>query len=504
MKKLYSILILLLTVSNSFADVSSKTYFSVQPIFKPVSPETISIRRNQMRILQEDKNFTIDATVFGGQSFNKKDLAIYFLPFEKTKIRAAELGSKWAKEGSADVIANYFGVMTSEPFQSGSQVNFNNNTFESEISLSPIQSFAGVGLVFKQHAARYSNEGFWYSITIPLIWVKNNIGIKEKIIKRGGSNEDNPIVPPGYVGNMIDALKQQSWKFGKIKNCLPSATGISDLYVCLGYLSQKDEVYNLESFIGFSAPTEKAANAEFLFEPRVGNNNHYTILSGVSAGFKIWANCNSSIYYQIDTMGTLYLENIQTRSFDLKAKPWSRYMWVYLDSKSTTTSPGIDVFTRPLKVTQGTARDLNTAFVYKHDCGFEVEAGYHFYARQAEEVALAHKWIKGPAIAAITKDGRFTSGQVSRNNATINEYTGIMNDTINGVEVYKEITECDLDLESASHPALLSHIVYGSLGWHWDNIDYPKFLGIGGSYEFSARNNALERWMGWAKFGVSF
>ncbi|MDR3646776.1 MAG: hypothetical protein P4L22_04530 [Candidatus Babeliales bacterium] len=303
---------------------------------------------------------------------------------------------------------------------------------------------------------------------------------------------------------MTQALQQQSWMFGKIKNNLPSKSGFSDIYISLGYLTKKEEVYNLESFIGLSAPTEARATAEFLWEPRVGNNNHYTIFSGISAGFKVWSTCSSSIYYQIDTMGTMYIENTQTRSFDLKAKPWSRYMWVYLDNKSTTTSPGINVFTRPLQVSQGTARDLNTAFILKTDLGFEAEAGYHFFSRQAEDVRLTHKWVKGPAIAAITKDGKFTLGQVSRNNATINQYTGIANDTVNGVEVYKEINESDLDLESASHPALISHILYGSVAWHWDNINHPKYTGLGVSYEFSARNNALHKWMAWAKFGIQF
>jgi hypothetical protein len=531
MKKIYIVLFLLNVsysscsiFSSSPSKISSKTYFSVQPIFKPISPETISIRRNQIRIFQEDKNFTIDATIFGGKSFNADDLATYFLPFGKTQqcqsndlqvatncngrvfIRAGELGSTWVKEGTVDVIANYFGVLTSEPFKNGTEVNFKNNTFESEVELHPTQRFTGFGLVFKQHASRYSNEGFWYSLTIPFISVRNNIGIKEKIIKSGGANGEDPVLPApaGYVSNMTEALKQQSWMFGKIKNCLPTKNGFSDIYISLGYLSKKEELYNLESFVGLSVPVESAATAEFLWEPRVGNNNHYTIFSGASFGFKVWSNCSSSIYYQIDTMGTMYFENIQTRSFDLKAKPWSRYMWVYLDNKSTTTSPGINVFTRPLRVTQGTERDLNTAFIFKSDIGFEAEGGYHFYARQAEEVGLAHKWKKGPAIAAITKNGKFTQGQVSKNNATINEYSGILNDTFNGVEVYKEIDESDLDLESASHPALISHILYASLAWHWDDLKHPKFIGLGGSYEFSARNNALHRWMAWAKFGISF
>lgn len=504
MKKICYILILLLTSSNILCHVSSKSYFSVQPIFKPISPETISIARNQLRILPEDKHFSIDFTIFGGKSFGHKNLARYFLPFDKTCIVAGELGSRAVRAGKADVIANYFGVQTSEPFQAGKVVNFSDNTFESILTLKPKQTYSGFGLVFKHHAARHTGMGFWYSITLPFVHVKNNINLEEKVIRRGGSNGSDPIVPPGYVGNMTRALNQPSWKFGKIKNNLPSKSGLSDLYISLGYLSLKEELYNLESFAGLSVPTERAADAEFLFEPRVGNNNHYTIFAGASTGFNIWSNCSNSIYFQLDTMGTMYAQNTQTRSFDLKGKPWSRYMWVYLDNKSTVTSPGINVFTRPLKISQGTARDLNSAFVFKNDCGVQIEAGYHFYSRQSEQAELSHKWIPGPAIAAIDNDGRFTLGQISRNNATINVYQGILNDRVDGVEVYKEIQKSDLDLESACHPALVSHIIYVSFSGNWNELKYPVYFGVGGSYEFTSRNTALERWMVWSKVGVSF
>ncbi|MDR3646777.1 MAG: hypothetical protein P4L22_04535 [Candidatus Babeliales bacterium] len=222
MKKRYLILVLLLTISRSFcgifssgfSKVSSKTYFSVQPIFKPISPETISIGRTQMRVIEENKKFTLEVTALGGQSVNAHDLATYFLPFEKTIrpendakcqnnfndrifIRAGELGSNWVKQGEVDVVANYFGVMTSAPFKSGTAVNFSDNTFESEVSLHPTQKFVGFGLVFKHHADRYANNGFWYSLTIPFLTVKNNIGITEKIIHKGGANGDDPIVPAG-------------------------------------------------------------------------------------------------------------------------------------------------------------------------------------------------------------------------------------------------------------------------------------------------------------------
>jgi len=494
----------IIIISDTWCVISSRTYFSAQPIFKPVSPEVLSIRREDIRIYENENYFTIDLTVFGGKSTNNNGLAKYFLPFGKSSILAGELGSRAVKSDRVDVIANYFGVLTSNKPVNGDPANFNDYTFESIVSLSPEQSYSGFGVVFRQHLSRYTDEGFWYSVTFPFINVKNNIGLTEKIIKRGGANGNNPKVPEGFYPNMESALKQQDWVFGKIKNNLPSKSGVSDLYLTIGYLSKKEEMYSLEGFVGASVPTEDAATAEFLFEPRVGNNNHYTIFSGTSMSFKVWQDCKNSVYYTFDTMGVLYIPNTQVRSFDLKGKPWSRYMWVYLDSKSTTTSPGINVFTKPMCVDQGTQRDLNTAIIFKNCSGFEAEGGYHFYSRQSEKVRLARPWKAGPGIAAIDKDGKFTSGGVTRDNATINEYLGIKNDMENGTEIFREIKQSDIDLESAQHPAIISHILYLSLAYHWDENCYPKFIGAGGSYEFSERNSALHRWMIWAKFGVYF
>src|SRR5205814_7945427 len=97
----------------------------------------------------------------------------------------------------------------------------------------------------------------------------------------------------------------------------------------------------------------------------------------------------------------------QRRSFDLKNKPWSRYISVYAneeqaqeaaDSLDTTlATPGINVFTKSLKITPGLAHNINTAFVFTCRT-FEGEIGYNFYAKRSEHAKLACCWVEGPAI----------------------------------------------------------------------------------------------------------
>jgi hypothetical protein len=67
------------------------------------------------------------------------------------------------------------------------------------------------------------------------------------------------------------------------------------------------------------------------------------------------------------------------------------------------------------------------------------------------------------------------------------------------------IKEDDLDLASAATPAILSNILYASLGIQAEYNDYPVFGNIGASYEFSDRTKAApQRWGIWIKGGVSF
>jgi hypothetical protein len=67
------------------------------------------------------------------------------------------------------------------------------------------------------------------------------------------------------------------------------------------------------------------------------------------------------------------------------------------------------------------------------------------------------------------------------------------------------IQESDLNLNSASTPALLSNTLYGTLGFQCEDREYPLFGNVGVSYTFSKNNGAVpRRWIMWAKMGVSF
>ncbi len=66
------------------------------------------------------------------------------------------------------------------------------------------------------------------------------------------------------------------------------------------------------------------------------------------------------------------------------------------------------------------------------------------------------------------------------------------------------ITAADIDFASVANPAVISNIIYGTVGYDFDVCSYPIFAAVGGSYEFPDINTALTRWKVWGKVGVSF
>lgn len=510
--KRYFLFVLFLYFANIFCAtsyVSSKSYFSVTPLFRPTMPEMVTVMHD--KIEEEYPRNKIDVIFLGSVSGKECDIAKYFLPNKKTELVAAELGAQSAKDGTADIIANYFNVLTSTPLTTSSEDTINNlfssYTFESRLKFKPKQKMFGAAFRYRRHLSEFTNKGYWVEFTIPFVYVKNDLGMTEEIIHSGGPNGNNPSVPTGFVGTMTAAFKQDTWRYGQI-NGAQKKKGIADIYARLGYDYVKEPTHHLATFFGIVIPTGDKPNGEFLFEPVVGNGGHLGIFFGASAGFRIWCKSNKSIYWRLDTNGSVLAENTQNRSFDLKNKPWSRYMWVYLNSTTTGTKAGINKFSEMVKVDPGASRDLNTAFVFDVDC-LKVEFGYHFFAKEPEKVKLGVCWNNGIAIAAITQptsgsNSEYIVSGKSRNNASINQYARVPNDMdANGNEIYKDLTDDDFDLESAAHPGTISNALYADFNYNFGSRK-NKYVKAGGAYEFSSNNTSLTRWYAWFRFGVDF
>lgn len=515
MKKYIIGLLLLSTVPSLFGDdgtgcpssceceITSRSFLTVRSHFHSWAPEYVSAFRYDRNHAKPDGiHGAVQFVVFGSQSTNPCDLARYFFPFCKTSLIVDERILVGLEK---DLLAEHFNIFTRR------------GTFRSIISIAPKQSVVGFGVHYRQ--SFYRNEekgrGFWGSISFPIEKVINDLRLREFVEDDGGGPDLNADV--FVVGNMIEALNQADWNFGKI-GCKPcSRTGVADIEFKLGYEWLQNSPCHLESYLGVLAPTGTRPTGEFMFEPTVGNNGHIGVMFGSSVGIEIWKDeirdRNVRVEYAFNTQ---YLfSRVLCRSVDLKCKPWTRYIELYANkdqaiatTKLATASlranfatPGINILTLPLKITPGFQYNGTTAVVFT--CGgIQVEAGYNLFARQSECARLNCPWVLGPAIKHHDGNGETNPIRDITGNFRLEDTTD--NITVDFYDT-NVIQEADLDLVSATTPCAISQTLYGAGGYRWDTISYPVFVSAGGSFEFSNSNNSIvDRWTIWAKGGISF
>ncbi|MGE0206398.1 MAG: hypothetical protein AB7R69_00965 [Candidatus Babeliales bacterium] len=490
---------------------NSHTFLWVRPPFQTAMPEKVSGFWRDAALARDcGISGAFQIVPFGGQTRNAKDLAKYFMFCNKSELVVAEGDAfNGALEPFApnynpnlrDVNANNFNIFTQD------------NDFVSTIQFRPRQSFAGVGLDYKQYMHRRDacEKKWWFQISTPLEWVKNSVNLKETSTRTfdpiNGSDLVNTSMVEAFKGlkGQVNAIGGQlvvtgsEWKYGKIKGS-HSKFRAADIEVKIGYDYLCEDMCHAEGYIGGLIPTGNKPKGEYVFEPIVGNNFHGGIMYGGYWGWEVWSGCDRYLHFEMATNGRYLFKNTQRRSFDVKGKPWSRYQLVYpsaADTASLAVTNGINFFTRKVQVNPRFQKDINTAFVYTH-CRFQGEIGWNFWAKASEHIKLDRPWEVGPAFANINNDG--TADNNLNRAITIKEiFTGVAHPYRTAAAIQAE----DLDLETAASPCAVTNTIYGSLGWRWDNWCYPVALNVGGSYEISSDKGAVSRYTVWGKFILS-
>jgi len=500
-------------------EATSKTTLSIHPLFVSQSPEMVSGFRNDRNQTRENgRGGAFQAVLFGSRTNNSCDLARYFFPDGQESLIAAEddISPAPGFTKTKNLLAQNFNIFTVD------------GTFESTIKIAPQQSVIGLGLHYRQSFWKNHDRGrgFWLSVSAPIMHVKNSMNFCENVISTGGGVDEaaNTVV----VANMTEAFQQEAWNFGKIvADCSMKKTGLGDIEFKVGYEWLQHEPAHMESYLGIVVPTGNKNEGVYVFEPIIGRGKYFGVMFGSCLGLEIWNNeaGDKNIRYELANHSEILFKREQVRSFDLKNKPWSRYLPVYLNEdeaiaagtppatpiKANSSTPGINVFTQEVKVTPGLTHDINTAFIFSVR-KFQGEVGYNFLAKRGEKVELNCCWQEGPALKHFlglgqtnpirTIDGNKYLEQTVTNQP---ESTTILIPV--AVVDYQNsiIKETDLDLNSAATPALFANTLYATLGFHCQDREYPLFGNFGGSYTFSKNNDAVpRRWVIWAKMGVSF
>lgn len=504
--------------SEDIADTGRSFLAIRRTNFEVATPERVTgFRYEQVHAKEEGCNGAFQAVVFGSKTTNSCDLAAYFSPFGVERLRVSENTDR-ELVGNFELYSPDFGVVSPAT---------DNQFYYSTLCFSPEHSEVGVGLEVRKSFWRNeeSERGFFIDIAMPIMRVRNDMNLKENIVDQAGAPLKEYTSPGGLLpadeifptfGSMRAAFDQSSWKFGKI-TCDSdelTKTGVPWIQALIGYEWLQHHPYHLETYVGISIPTGNSVTGEYLFEPVLGYGKCFGLVWGSALGLHIWDHKTEDRHIRMEVSNhAMYLfQKEQTRPFDLKGRPWSRYLPVYVNQEQAQeafntggqagtflATPGINVFTQNVDVTPGLSHTINTGFVFEM-CKWRIEAGYNFFACADENVELCG-FPKDVAIRAFQGLGQTMP---LRDIASLVDTYTIPPVPLADYET-SIITPEDLDLSSAATPGIISNTLYGNVGYHADDRETPLFGNIGFSYEFSESSKAVpQRWALWAKFGVSF
>lgn len=509
-----------LRADTSDISISGHTFFSARPYFQSASPEReMFFRSNRLTAREDGCGTAFQIVPFGGKSTESCELARFFMPFGKTELIVAEgkEADTTFEQGDFDrtknIEARHFNIETASEIAG--------HGFRSTITFAPQQTCTGIGFDLRQVLIRCddNNPFVWLEVAFPVEHIQNKMHLAEVIDPQFAALHVPPSTGLGLdnsprVPDMIAAFKQSNWKYGKIDNnwyrC-HGKWGVADVETKLNWTDYHSDFCTLESYLGFVAPTGTKINrkhAAHVFSPVVGNNHHWGVLLGGHLRFNLCENEDHRLAVLFDIDGRYLCQNKQVRSFDLVGKPWSRYMEVYTPASEATDATedsgtsGINVFTKCVTVKPYYSVTSNTVLAYSY-CDILFELGYNFYARHQEKVLLHHgAWKENVALKALNGNGQTSLARTIQKNFSGSDLA--RNPDEPEVNFFTTAVKYnDLDLNSAAHPAVFSNIVFAGLGYQWHICSVPMFAGLGGSYEFTSINTALNKWMVWGKFGIS-
>lgn len=194
--------------------------------------------------------------------------------------------------------------------------------------------------------------------------------------------------------------------------------GFADLYFTIGYNYKHTDDSHFGVGLRVIAPTGNAPDSEYVFEPILGNGNHWGVGVALSAHKVLWESDNEKEAWTffMDSNITHLLSTTQKRTFDLKNKPNSRYMLAQkmkstvnnltgnlTGGSSITTgfsapeaqfdnafTPIANLTTLDAKVSVGVQTDTVFMFSYRHG-DFICDVGYNLWTRSCEKIKLKCK-----------------------------------------------------------------------------------------------------------------
>ena len=540
MKKLLACGLFASSVLTAFN--GNKTFFTTRSQSVNVARELVGWQ--EMINLHEMDRFygSLSITAEYARSFRPRDIAECLFG----SCSVAFSGSRVADRGEQDILADYFGL----PADFKSLV-----TFSPHIShfLMDFNAYFGLDNCL---------QGLYFRIHAPVVHTKWDLHLTECVLTAGTAFH-----PAGYLSDVrlerdslpIDvctALQgkttfgdmQEPLKFGKVFG-RQVKTRVSDLQAALGWNWTSDCSHiGLQARV--AAPIGSRPNAEFVFEPVVGNGKHWEVGGSLTSHYVFWENeeRDRDLAFYFDAHVTHLFSATQRRSFDFKTNgPGSRYILLEdisapaenLNVAAGTPAanqyqrrllPAINKTTLEVKVDASFQVDAVAKLAY-HSNGLSLDLGYNFWFRSKDRLQKRQCFesnryaIKGDAqlygfqenntaipLNATQSKATLHAGQGAPNanftnanadspvpafdgsndplnqlNAADSTALSIAQEQVNASNPAILLQDSDIDEQSALLPRSYTHKVFFHLSKAWEGNDrYIPFLGIGAHGEWAS------------------
>ena len=526
-KFIFIIFFIFLITSKNFCpdgnngNYNSKTFFYDINPFYACSPERIDIMANIFPCYTRSGIFV----AIGHQiSQNNIGLAQYFSP-SGNNIMFARGGEDYFETYPGDSIE----ILRKKRDIDAQVFNIFDEEFQSIISISPQSTLSYIGFFGYYTLIKNDNETPKISIQIaaPIIDVQHSICGNESIKKTGSEYKKSPekSILDGMSSNDINYSR---WYF---RPGIMRYTNISNIELNFSYNNVPSDKCSAEGYLGIIFPTSSKLNnldntSDYnIFSPAAGYGDHFGVQYGTTINLFLYTSEERDIRLIFGANLIYLFPNTEFRTFDLKNRPWSRYLPIYTDDfkqynpeeSIPQLQPLANVFTFESRVSPNCTIISTTEFDY-HQGPYLLGVGYSVYARQSESITIKNEFPNTVlAPANYFMDPNKTAHPAHPDD--IQNYLSIVR-TIN-LRLSKEdvniksnnpseeqlyylsiIRPADIDKSSATHPAILTGTLYGKIGLSIE--EYNAHVGLGGSYRFSHNNAAIEYSSVWIWGEINF
>jgi hypothetical protein len=382
--------------------------------------------------------------------------------------------------------------------------NTDATTPEATISLDPEHDAYGARFDYYQNLDCLL-KGLFLKFDLPIVCVENDakLRVSNAAVGTGATATDADLktrLETYFKGTYAQTTAANSNQQVALNHALytgrQSETGVADIDLAIGYKFLNKESYYASLALAITIPTGNDADGVHMFEPIVGNGQHFGLGGNLEGMVKVWGDCDQNIKMHLKVNYRYLFESSEHRTLGIKntagnVRDWGHYYLLGKVTNPTTANnqltPAANVTTLNVDVTPGSQLDGILGFAYNNG-GFTFDLGYNLYVREAEDVHLKDTLATGWSLASR-----------AWNTATITGGT-----QIGELLTTSPLTNANLDTGVAETPSQTSHSIYGGFGYIFKEWEYPLQLRLGGKYEWAGENSVIEKWTIHGGIGIGF